>query len=291
MAGSAAQRQCFTCHNQAVPVFALAEARRRGFDIDQELFERQLTHTAKHLRRGKEQYLAGRGQGGKALMAGYALWTLEAGGWQGDEVTEAVSGFLLDYQQDAGRWSHPGTRPPSSGSDFTTTYVALRGLEAFATESQQEPFERRKQAIATWLAEKDAPETEDRVFRLRALSYADISPEVVSGAAEELAEAQLECGGWSQRTDMPADAYATSTVLVALLRSGRFDAESPVVRRGVAYLLGSQLQDGTWHVASRAKPFQTYYETGFPHGKDQFISITASGWSTLALLLSLPESP
>ena len=32
-AGSAEQRTCFTCHNQAVPILALAEAKRRGFAI------------------------------------------------------------------------------------------------------------------------------------------------------------------------------------------------------------------------------------------------------------------
>jgi len=29
--GSADQRTCFTCHSQALPIFALTEAKRRGF--------------------------------------------------------------------------------------------------------------------------------------------------------------------------------------------------------------------------------------------------------------------
>jgi len=43
--GSVEQRQCFTCHNQAVPVLALAEVRKRGFAIDEKNFETQLGHT------------------------------------------------------------------------------------------------------------------------------------------------------------------------------------------------------------------------------------------------------
>ena len=50
------------------------------------------------------------------------------------------------------------------------------------------------------------------------------------------------------------------------------------------YLLKTQLPDGTWKVKSRSKPFQPYYESGFPHEKDQFISISASGWATAALI-------
>ena len=48
--------------------------------------------------------------------------------------------------------------------------------------------------------------------------------------------------------------------------------------------------------ASHARYFialvsSTYFESGFPHGKDQFISIAASSWATTALALSLPVSP
>ena len=59
-----------------------------------------------------------------------------------------------------------------------------------------------------------------------------------------------------------------------------------VYQRGLKFLLASQLEDGSWHVRSRSKPFQTYYESGFPHGKDQFISMAASSWATLALLFA-----
>jgi hypothetical protein len=41
-------------------------------------------------------------------------------------------------------------------------------------------------------------------------------------------------------------------------------------------------------VGSRSKPFQTYFESGFPYGKDQFISLAASSWATTALALALP---
>ena len=60
-------------------------------------------------------------------------------------------------------------------------------------------------------------------------------------------------------------------------------------RRGLEYLIKHQMQDGSWHVESRSKPFQLYFETGYPHGKDQFISTTAACWATLALLHALPQ--
>lgn len=288
---SARQRQCFTCHNQAVPVLTLAEARRRGFRIDEKNFEAQLKHTVAHLKRGQKNYVKGRGQGGKVLTAGYALWTLAAAGHKSDETTAAVSTFLLGYQKNASHWSHRGKRPPSSGSDFTATYVALRGLADYGTENQQLQISTRHRAIASWLAAENPTDTEDRVFRLLSLHLINADEAALRHAADALKSDQREDGGWAQMAELSSDAYATGTALTALLRTESSASDDPVVQSGISYLLSSQLPDGSWHVTTRAEPFQEYYESGFLHDEDQFISITASGWSTLALLLSLPESP
>jgi hypothetical protein len=87
---------------------------------------------------------------------------------------------------------------------------------------------------------------------------------------------------------MDSDAYATGTALVALHQAGRLPTTDPAYQRGVAFLLKTQREDGSWLVRKRSKPFQSYYESGFPHGKDQFISITATGWATTALALTCP---
>ena len=288
--GSAEQRQCFTCHSQAVPVLALAEIKRRGIAIDEENFQRQLKHTFDHLERGKQSYLDGAGQGGKALTAGYALWTLEAGGHAPDEITAAVAQFLLKYQPDDGHWSHRGNRPPSSGSDFTTTYVALRALAAFGVEEQRPAIDERLTRGRQRLATRAAHDTEDQGCRLWAWTYFEPESAATLAARAALVALQNEDGGWSQLKATPSDAYATATTLVALLETGQLAPDDKSIERGVHYLLSAQLADGSWHVATRAKGFQTYFESGFPHGKDQFISIAATGWATMALALTLPES-
>ena len=289
-AGSARERQCFTCHNQALPVLAIAEARKRGFKIDENNLERQLRHTEAHLKRGQKEYLEGRGQGGKVITAGYALWTLEAGGRESDDVTSSVTAFLLEYQNQEDHWSHPGRRPPSSGSDFASTYVALRGLAEFGSDEQAAAIQGRTEKIHRWLLGQQPRDTEDRVFRLRSLTSVGADDDVIRKAVAELEELQRDDGGWAQTPEMESDAYATATVLVALQRAAGRKRHHPAVRRGVQYLLDDQQQDGSWHVVTRATPFQTYFESGFPHGEDQFISIAASSWATIALLLELPES-
>ena len=61
----------------------------------------------------------------------------------------------------------------------------------------------------------------------------------------------------------------------------------PAIERGLRFLLATQLEDGTWHVRRRAFPFQPTMNSGFPHGRDSWISAAATSWAVLAL--SLPE--
>jgi squalene-hopene cyclase-like protein len=289
--GSMEQRkQCFNCHNQGLPIMALTTARSRGFEIDAENLQTQLKFTADFLGRNRQKYLEGDGQGGQVDTAGYALWTLDNGGWKSDETTGAVAEYFLLYQKDLEHWRPQSRRPPSEQSLFTSSYIALRGLKTFGTPEQKDRIDARVEQVRQWLLKTQPQETEDRVFRLRALQVIGASEEEVRRAFTELLQTQRNDGGWAQLPDMESDAYATGTALVALHQAGEMSTDDPNYRKGLSYLISTQHDDGSWHVTSRSKPIQTYFESGYPHGKDQFISIAAAGWSTTALALALPKT-
>lgn len=284
------RKQCFTCHNQALPVMALTTARSRGIKVDAENLRRQVQFTADFLAKNRTNYAAGKGQGGQALTAGYALWTLEMGGWKSDGTTDAVAEFLLKFQKDLDHWKPQTVRPPSEESLFTVSYVALRGLKTFGTAEQQERISQRTAQVRQWVLKTAASETEDRVFRLRSLHFAEAPGEEIQRATQELLKAQRADGGWAQLERLESDAYATGTALVALHQAGGLPTADPAYRKGLRFLLAKQLDDGSWHVVTRSEPIQTYYESGYPHEEDQFISITAAGWATTALALALPAT-
>jgi hypothetical protein len=290
-AGSADQRECFTCHNQALPILALSQARRHGFEVDADNYRRQLEHTFAHLDRSRQQFLDGKGTGGKADTAGYALWALSAGAWPSDETTSAVAEYLLLWQADETHWSCTSDRPPSEASDFTTTCLGIRGLQAYGTDAQQERIAARIHSARDWLIATSPEDNEDQVFRLWGLKLAGADEAILDSAVTELLSRQREDGGWAQADGADSDAYATATALVALQQTGSLQADAEPYRRGVAYLVRTHLDDGSWHVVSRSDPFQSYYESGFPHGEDQFISTAASAWAVLALLATQPAPP
>ncbi len=286
--GSANQRKCFTCHSQALPVMALSEARLRNFEIDTNNYERQIKHTIAHLRKGKKNYADGKGQGGGVDTAGYALWTLEVGQYPADHIVDAVTHFLLASAGDSDHWQCSSNRPPSESSDFTTTYLAIRALKYYSNDKQQIAANERYKSTLKWLLSAKPETTEDKVFHLRSLSYLDAPLKLIKRFTADLINAQRIDGGWSQISGMESDPYATATVLVGLARTSQTARQQPAYANGISYLLKHQTEQGSWHVKSRSKPFQKYFETGFPHEEDQFISSTATAWATIALLLSLP---
>ena len=104
-----------------------------------------------------------------------------------------------------------------------------------------------------------------------------------AAAGKGLLALQRADGGWGQIPALAADAYATGQTLVALRESGAMAANSPAHKRGIQYLLRTQLADGSWYVRTRAAAFQPYFDSDFPHGRDQFISAAASNWASMAL--------
>jgi hypothetical protein len=56
-------------------------------------------------------------------------------------------------------------------------------------------------------------------------------------------------------------------------------------------LLRTQFPDGSWLVRSRSFPVQPLKESGFPHGRNQWISAAGTSWATMAIALALPPQP
>lgn len=283
--GHAEQKSCFACHNQAPALLAFRTATDRGFDVPAALYKAQAEHIAAFAETNREKFKDGRGTGGAAATASYLLFSLELAGYKPDENTDAVVGYLLNTQPNNDHWRTTSNRPPTEASDFTTTYLALRALRVWGTHAKLDAtkVKARTEKARAWLVKANAKDNEDCAFRLLALKEAGAEPRDVQSAAWELLKAQRADGGWAQLDSGTSDAYATGSALVALHDAGGMKPDAPAYRAGLAFLLGAQKKDGTWFVKTRSKPFQPYYESGFPYEKDQFISAAASGWAAAAL--------
>ena len=78
--------------------------------------------------------------------------------------------------------------------------------------------------------------------------------------------------------------------LSVLSEAGIVQIRDEIYRKEVKFLLNTQAEGGSWHVASRAAKFQPYFESGFPYGHDQWISQMGTAWAANALALA-PDAP
>ena len=151
------------------------------------------------------------------------------------------------------------------------------------------------QVIAAWQSDDGALHTlpamprnnEERSMQVLGLAWAKAPARDIRDSVQALLAEQRLDGGWAQLPTLETDAYATGQALVALQTAG-LDVASPEYRRGVAFLLRTQFPDGSWLVRSRTFPVQPLKDSGFPHGKHQWISAAGTSWATTALALALP---
>jgi hypothetical protein len=290
--GHSEHRTCFSCHHHAVPLVAFTTAKARGFAVPADKLRELVEFVVADVEHQRPRLHQGQGPGpspvgGGADTTGHMLLALDVAGHEPDAATAAVVGFTL--ARDAGRdhWRTSGGRPPTEASSVTTTALAVRGLRRFGGPGHRDRIDARVANARAWLLAVEPKDTEDRVFRLLGLRAAGATDEQVTAAASDLLVTQRPDGGWGQTGRMASDAYATGTALYALRTAGGLPADAPAVRRGAGFLIGTQTGDGSWHVRTRSRPVQKYFETGFPHGKDQFLSCAATGWATAALALAV----
>lgn len=272
------KQNCFACHSQTFSVLVLSKATQVGIEVNRDNLRNQRDRAFEALNATRIDTF------------GYALWALDAGEQMPDTNTSALVELILKDGDPRSVWQPRLHRPPAEASKFTSTFLALRGARRYGTELQSERIRQRREAVKKWLAtDPPALETEDQVFRLRLAHELQLPGATLKSQMNKLLAAQTPEGGWAQRAGLPPDAYATGTALTALHEAGGLSVSNQAWRQAIRFLVQTQRPDGSWHVVTRVEPIQEYFESGFPHGTNQFISAFATGWASLALLTSLAE--
>jgi N-acyl-D-amino-acid deacylase len=260
----------------------MTAARDAGRKLNEPLLKSQLEFTNTFFAKRRASLARGEPTGGRALTVSYGLWTYDIAGEEPTEVTDALVANLIKLQEPEGHWRTTTPRPPMSESVVSLTALAAYEVDRFARGEERKSAEKTIAKAKEFLAGATLVGTEDFAFRLWGLAWLEGSREEIDRARQALLATQRPDGGWAQLPDMDSDAYATGQALF-ILRDTGLPADSLAYQRGRDFLLKTQGEDGSWHVVTRAKPVQTYFDNGDPHGKDQFISIPATSWAVAAL--------
>ena len=187
-----------------------------------------------------------------------------------------------------GRWGNFIPRPPVQASDVSTTALVIQVIRHYGWPGRRAEFDAAVERARKWLWTVKADTTEDAAYQLLGLHWAGEPAEKLADVAKALLSQQRKDGGWAQLPKLESDAYATGQALYALSRAVKHPTTSRDWQQGLRFLLGTQYDDGSWHVISRAYPFQPTMDSGFPHGRDSWISAAGTSWAVLAMTEALP---
>jgi ankyrin repeat protein len=284
----ASHQDCISCHQQFLPMAALGLAKKQRAAVDAEA-ERQLVAM---VREGDLKDVEADWQ---ALFhpepchsKGYALFGFEAEGLSWTEKSDSWVHHLSVIQGPDGQWHNNLPRPPIQTDDIGATALVVHALQRYPLPGRKAEFAERVDRARRWLWKAKPATNEGRVYQILGLAWCGEPASKLQPLAKALLECQRSDGGWAQLPGLTSDAYATGQALYALGVGAAVERTHRAVEHGLRFLLNTQLEDGTWHVPRRAFPFQPTMNSGFPHGRDSWISAAASSWAVMALSLSEP---
>lgn len=287
------EKKCATCHHGTMTVWALAEAKSRGYAVAPETFTDVVTWTKERISKIDEPRDTRPGWNMVSTPALYLALMAQCVPAQdavsADELTR-IDGHLVRHQEADGSWAWslapPANRmPPLFESDEVATLLADLVLRPHVPADPNEPSAVRDSLnkAADWLAKTPPTDTtQAAAFRLLLKVQAGEAAEALKADIDQFLSRQNADGGWGQLRELPSDAYATGQALYVLNRLGVTNDREPILR-GLAFLVATQKEDGSWPMTPRAQPGETRTGNAVP------ITYLGSAWATLALMRTAPK--
>ena len=278
---------CQSCHHQDLTAVSLSLAKEKGFTVNDTILN-EIFDSVNSVIRSRKDVLSQNGDPVAIVMSsGYQLWALWANKYKSNKLIEMLVKNLMQRQIYDGSWVSPNPRPPLEYYAFSATALMVSALQYYSPPSLKPEIDQRIEKARAWMIKTIPENNEERIFQLLGLKWINGDKNFILQQAKKLLATQHEDGGWSQLPTLESDSYATGQALYALYETGQLKTNDPAFEKGIAFLLKTQYEDGSWKVKSRSIPFVPFVQNGFPHDKDQFISAAGTNWATMALTLAV----
>lgn len=279
------QSGCVGCHHQPVAAMAVAAARGAGVQVDEAAAKGVVKMMEGESMFFHQKMLERAPIGGATDGPTLKVMALASERYPANRLTDGIVAYLAHFQRRDGSWWLGGiSRAPLEEGTMARTAMAMRAMQSFGTPAMKAELDARIAHARTYLATHKATTNDEAAMQILGLYWTGGNGAKVSELAKALISAQHADGGWSQNRNLTSDAYATGQTLHALKETGVLQASDATYQKGVKFLMDTQLADGSWYVRSRAPKFQPYFQSGFPHDHDQWISSTATSWAVRALI-------
>jgi len=280
---------CASCHHQYQPAIAYRTARDHRIPFDESIARADAikAFTFADIDRAVQYTYVIE----PAMDDAYRMVAANAAGVKTNLGAAIYARLLISRQNAEGDWDGFHQRPPSSYSRVTMATLGLRAVQLYQHPSQKAQADAAVARARKFLESRSARDTEERSYQLLGLRWAGADRAALRKLAAALQATQRPDGGWSSIPGRESDVYSTGQALVALHDGGSVAIIDSSWQRGIAWLLKTQAADGTWHATSRLHPpaplSPPYFDAGYPHGHDQFLSMQGASWAVMALSYAL----
>ncbi|MBS1663870.1 MAG: terpene cyclase/mutase family protein [Bacteroidetes bacterium] len=224
------------------------------------------------------------------FIAPYVLLGMAAEKCPPSPYTDIAIDFLVNHQKADGSFGAEYGRTPLESGEIHLAALCVRAIQLYAAPAQASRIEQLTKRTRTWLETTKTDIPQELNFQLLGLYWSGSSKQQKEKISTLILSKQKPDGSWSQLPTMTGDAYATGQTLYALSETGMLHPQDPAYQKGIAWLLKQQDPTGAWIVETRAFAIQPFFTSDFPpYDENQYISATATSWSALALLNSLPD--
>lgn len=262
------KNKCFSCHNNGDAARALYTARRRSIPFD----PAALDETTRWLERPEGWKDNGpEGEFSDKKLAALQFASALATGVEADAIgrgsaLQRAAELVRAIQGEDGSLQIGFGGLAGSPVTYGRTLATVMALKLFRSARADEAAVRADR----WLRRQRPVRVLDAGAVL--ITQGD-EPETRSHCLQIVRKGQTRDGGWGPYANSPPEPFDTAIVLLGLSTIGDAPGVREMIRRGRAYLVATQLPDGSWP------------ETTRPPGEESYSHrISTSGWATLALL-------
>jgi Squalene-hopene cyclase C-terminal domain len=287
------EHECATCHHGTMTVLAFTEAKSRGYNVAAESLAETVKWTKERLKdidKPRDPRPGWKMVNTPAIYLALIPQAVPKQEAVSAEELRQIAGHLVRHQEEDGSWawsSAPAKNrpPPFFESDEVATLLSylVLGPQLPADPKVKSEVRDAREKAAAWLAKtKPSDTTQALALRLLVRARAGEPARTVQAEIDQFLSRQNKDGGWGQLKNADSDAYATGQALYVLSLVGVKNDQAEV-QRGVAFLVKTQKEDGSWPMTRRSHPDVTPSNNLVP------ITYFGSAWATLGLLRSAPK--
>jgi hypothetical protein len=270
------ENHCYSCHNNCDAARALFKAIQIGRTLKPEATldtERWLARPEGWDKNGGDGPFSDKALA-RVQFASSLASAVEAGRIEDREILNRATLRLVDDQAEDGSWKIDEQNRVGSPATYGLRLATWMARETLRIADPKQ-FRPRIDRADAWLARQPVETIMDAstVLLARAFDDSDAGLACRRQSLELLGRGQTRDGGWGPFTQSPPEVFDTALALLALDRHRDQPGVPAMIRKGRAFLVENQQDDGSW------------IETTRPTGAESYAQrLSTTGWATLTLL-------